>query len=61
MLTYRPLYLKELVATAGLPEEQSDELHVLVDLCGSFLTVREEIIYFIHQSAKNYFITGNGS
>jgi NACHT domain len=63
-LTYRPIYLKELVAVAGLPEEFSSNLqslNELVDLCGSFLTIREEIVYFVHQSAKDYFSTGKGS
>jgi hypothetical protein len=32
-----------------------------VDLCGSFLTVQEETVYFIHQSAKDYFSTGKGA
>jgi hypothetical protein len=61
MLTYRPIHLKELVATAGLQEERDDiqSLNELVDLCGSFLTVREETIYFVHQSAKDY-LTSNG-
>ncbi|KAH0562229.1 hypothetical protein GP486_003077 [Trichoglossum hirsutum] len=63
-LTYRPIHLKELAAAAGLPEGSYDDLeslNVLVDLCGSFLTVREEMIYFVHQSAKDYFSTGKGS
>jgi hypothetical protein len=63
-LTYQPIHLKELVVTAGLPEELSDDLQSLsklVDLCGSFLTVREETVYFVHQSAKDYFSTGKGS
>jgi hypothetical protein len=62
-LAYRPLHLKELVATAGLQEQPDDleSLNELVDLCGSFITVREEIVYFIHQSAKDYFSTGKGA
>jgi hypothetical protein len=63
-LTYRPIHLKELVATTSLPEELSNDLqslNKLVDLCGSFLTVREEMIDFVHQSAKDYFMTGKGS
>ena len=63
-LTYRPIHLKELVATAGLPEELLDDLqslNELVDLCGSFFTVRDDTIYFIHQSAKDYFTTSKGS
>ena len=62
-LAYRPIRLKELVSVAGLDEnlEDLDDLKELVDLCGSFLTVREETVYFIHQSAKDYFATGKGS
>jgi len=63
-LTYRPIRLKELVAVAGLPEDLSDDLQSMndsVDLCGSFLTVREGTVYFVHQSAKDYFSTGKGS
>lgn len=32
----------------------------LVGLCGSFLFIRDDYIYFIHQSAKDYFISGSG-
>ncbi len=63
-VVYRPLYLKELVATAGLPEEHFGDLQSLnglVDLCASFLTVRAERIYFVHQSAKDYFTVGTRS
>jgi hypothetical protein len=63
-LTYRPIHLKELVATAGLPEELSDDLQSLndlLDVCSSFLTVREGTIYFVHQSIKDYFSIGKGS
>jgi hypothetical protein len=62
-VTFRPLLLQELAVTAGLPEALFDSissLHDLVDRCGSFLTVREGAIYFIHQSAKDYLATGNG-
>jgi hypothetical protein len=62
-LAYRPIPLKELVVIAGLEESLDDlqSLNELVDLCGSFLTVREEIVFFIHQSAKDYFSSGKGS
>ena len=62
-LASRPIYLRELVAITGLPEELSNDLQSLndlVDRCGSFLTVQEEIIYFVHQSAKDYFKIGKG-
>jgi NACHT domain len=63
-LAFRPLYLRELGATTDLPKRLSTNrrwLNQLVDLCGSFLTVREETVYFIHQSAKDYFSTGKGA
>jgi len=63
-IVYRPLHLKELVATAGLPEKSFRDmrsLNKLVDLCSSFFTIREETIYFVHQSVKDYFSTSKGS
>jgi len=59
-LAYRPLHLLELASLAGLPEEFSLKpglMTKLVGLCGSFLTIREGIVYFVHQSAKDYLIT----
>jgi hypothetical protein len=56
-LAYRPIHLRELVDTAGLPEKEFNDLRrlsKLVDLCGSFLTVREDTLYFIHQTAKDF-------
>ncbi|KAI9863919.1 MAG: hypothetical protein M1824_005957 [Vezdaea acicularis] len=55
-LAYRPLHLKELIIVADLQEEPDDveSLNELIDLCGSFLTVREETVYFIHQSARDF-------
>ena len=62
-LSYRPLHLGEVGIVAGLPEylsNNSKALHNIVGSCGSFLTLREQIVYFVHQSAKDYFTTGNG-
>jgi hypothetical protein len=60
-LCYRPIHLKELAAIAGLQDPNDlQSLNELVDLCGSFLTVREEVIDFVHQSAKDY-LTSKGS
>ena len=56
-LAYRPLHLLELAALADLPKEFSCDLPKLtkiIELCGSFLTIREDTVYFIHQSAKDY-------
>jgi hypothetical protein len=63
-LACRPLHLNEMGIIAGLPEDVSNdiqELQYLVCSCGSFLTLREQTVYFVHQSAKDYFSTGNGS
>ena len=56
---FRPLSLEELVRTAGLPEIflTPGYLTSLIDRCSSFVTVRQENIYFIHQSAKDYLTT----
>jgi hypothetical protein len=62
-VAYRPLRLQELIPTAHLPGELCEDIPSvteLVELCGSFLTIREERIYFVHQSAKDYFSTGKG-
>ncbi|KAJ1322937.1 ankyrin repeat domain-containing protein 50 [Microdochium nivale] len=52
---YRPLHLRELVVLSKLPERCStDECSKVVAMCGSFLTVREEHVYIVHQSAKDF-------
>lgn len=63
-LAYRPLHLNEFVFAAELPDEFSDHLmdiHELVALCGSFLTVRDNVVYLVHQSAKDYLCRTEGS
>ncbi|CAN9292558.1 unnamed protein product [Alternaria alternata] len=62
-LAFRPLQLEELAATVGLPRDKFSDVQAVVDLvsrCGSFLTVREDIISFVHLSAKDFFTLGNG-
>jgi hypothetical protein len=59
-LTYRPLHLLELGVLSGLPEQISgNTLSVVkvVGMCGSFLTIQDEYVYLIHQSAKDYLST----
>ena len=59
-IVYRPITLYELVSLVEMPEEISDDLESvmeIVNLCGSFLTIREDTIYFVHQSAKDYLLT----
>ncbi|KFA53540.1 hypothetical protein S40293_10316, partial [Stachybotrys chartarum IBT 40293] len=54
---YRPLNLQELGHLAGLPSvisSSSSGIQVVVSMCGSFLTIRDGVVYIIHQSAKDF-------
>ncbi|KAK6508943.1 hypothetical protein TWF481_003711 [Arthrobotrys musiformis] len=55
-LAYQPLRLVELTTLTDLEndEAESDMINSLVSACGSFLTVREDTIYFVHHSAKDF-------
>jgi len=56
-IVYQPITLKELASLVEMLETMFDDLESLreiVALCGSFLSIREDIIYFVHQSAKDY-------
>ena len=56
---YRPITLKELTSFDDELEATSDDLESLeeiIGLCGSFLTIREGIVYFVHQSAKDFLL-----
>ena len=60
-LAYRPLLLEELVTMAQLPQDLLDNdqsLSEYVELFSSFMILRERTIYFVHQSAKDYFAKG---
>ena len=55
--SYRPLHLLELAVLSGLPDQISgniESVKLIVEMCGSFLTIREDYVYLIHQSAKDY-------
>ncbi|KAI9770859.1 MAG: hypothetical protein M1839_003022 [Geoglossum umbratile] len=57
---YRPITLKELTSLVETLEDMVDDLDSLreiISLCGSFLTIREGTIYFVHQSAKDFLFT----
>jgi hypothetical protein len=57
-VVYRPIVLKEMTAlVGGLRDMPDDELAEIINLCGSFLTLREGTIYFVHQSAKDFLLT----
>jgi hypothetical protein len=58
-VVYRPISLKELTSIVESLARFTDNLVVLEKLvgsCGSFLTLREGILYFVHQSAKDFLI-----
>lgn len=58
-LACRPLALYELPIFVTLPSQQPRDYQIIrhiVNLCGSFLTIREDIILFIHQSAKDFLL-----
>ncbi|KAL8825037.1 MAG: hypothetical protein Q9191_004658 [Dirinaria sp. TL-2023a] len=54
---YRPITLLEIKVLIDIPEDFSDDLRSLgeiINRCGSFLTLREHTVYFVHQSAKDF-------
>ena len=56
-LAYRPLYLAELAIVSGLPTAiaaHTTRIRDIIAQCGSFLTVKESVVYLIHQSVKDY-------
>lgn len=54
-LAMRPLHLEEIAVFAKIPDDEDEEdIEELVGLCGSFLTVRKDTVYLVHQSAKDY-------
>ncbi|KAJ2978655.1 hypothetical protein NUW58_g7431 [Xylaria curta] len=58
-LACRPLRLTELLPHIETPKgfpRTAIRLKEVIELCGSFLTVRDGTVYFVHQSAKDYLI-----
>ncbi|KAF2813542.1 uncharacterized protein BDZ99DRAFT_381439, partial [Mytilinidion resinicola] len=56
-VAYRPLYLAEIGSLCRLPGQNlalTTNARKIVAMCGSFLTVRDDQVYLIHQSAKDY-------
>jgi hypothetical protein len=56
---YRPVTLDELASFVDMPDGVSGDYEALseiIGLCGSFLTLRERIISFVHQSAKDFLL-----
>ncbi|KAK3946807.1 hypothetical protein QBC32DRAFT_387713 [Pseudoneurospora amorphoporcata] len=62
-IVHRPISLDELATLVKLPNiirNNPKFLGAIIGRCGSFLTLRERTIYFVHQSAKD-FLLGNAS
>ena len=57
ILAKRPLRLEEIAVFANVSDDEGD-VKGLVGLCGSFLTIREETVYMVHQSATDYLSDG---
>ncbi|KAL6352385.1 hypothetical protein LRP88_14152 [Fusarium phalaenopsidis] len=56
-VVYRPVTLDELkVLVESLEDFDQDDLEEIIRSCGSFLTLREDVIYFVHQSAKDFLL-----
>jgi hypothetical protein len=55
-ILYRPVTIPELVALVEQLQDLDDleSVREIVGLCGSFLTLREDTVYFVHQSAKDF-------
>ncbi|CAG8414590.1 unnamed protein product [Penicillium salamii] len=58
-IVYRPIAFDELASLVELPDDlagDSEALSDIIAICGSFLTVREDTIIFVHQSAKEFLL-----
>jgi hypothetical protein len=54
---YRPVAVAELVVLVKQLEDLVGDLEAvreIIGLCGSFLTLRDDTVYFVHQSAKDF-------
>jgi hypothetical protein len=59
-LVYQPITLEELVTLVVELEDTThdpESVQEIISLCGSFLTLRANTIYFVHQSAKDFLLT----
>jgi len=54
---YRPIHLQELHVLSNLPTQVQNVNQFtasIVKMCGSFLTIRDDNVYIIYQSAKDF-------
>lgn len=58
--TYRPITLDELTTFVKVPEcivdDGHETLEEIIRYCGSFLTVTQSTVFFVHQSAKDFLL-----
>ncbi|KAJ4297787.1 hypothetical protein N0V90_005682 [Kalmusia sp. IMI 367209] len=57
---YQPITVQELVTLVEQLEDEADDpdsITEIIGYCGSFLTLRNNTIYFVHQSAKEFVCT----
>jgi hypothetical protein len=58
-IVHRPLALDELASLIELPDElykDNEDLSEIIAICGSFLTLTQHTIIFVHQSAKEFLL-----
>ncbi|KAF5701324.1 NWD1 [Fusarium mundagurra] len=61
-VAYRPLRLEELGRLSGLPssiQRSTEHVSKIISMCGSFLTIRDNVVYIIHQSAKDFLFSSS--
>jgi protein-ribulosamine 3-kinase len=59
VVAFQPMSLLELGVTARLPAEHRADsgcIEEYLSVCGSLVTIRNNIAYFVHQSAKTYIL-----
>lgn len=58
-VVYQPVTLQELSSLCEMPKGAANKpefLRQIVSRCGSFLTVEKDVIYVVHQSAKDFLV-----
>ncbi|KAF5233299.1 hypothetical protein FANTH_12615 [Fusarium anthophilum] len=56
-VVYRPITLTEVKTLLGSHyDDEDDDLSEVIGCCGSFLTLRRDAIYFLHQSVKDFLV-----
>ena len=59
VVSYRPMTIPELAALVEQLKfivNDLESVREVVSLCGMFLTLRDDTVYFVHQSAKDFLL-----